>query len=34
MNGFIDSGTNVIDIGLCGTEMIYFSTPYFDADGG
>ncbi len=34
INGFIDSGTNVIDIGLCGTEMIYFSTPYFDADGG
>jgi phosphomannomutase len=24
----------VIDIGLCGTEMIYFSTPHFDADGG
>lgn len=34
INGFTDSGTNVIDIGLCGTEMIYFSTPYFDADGG
>lgn len=34
INGFIDSGTNVIDIGLCGTEMIYFSTPYFDAEGG
>jgi len=33
-NGITDSGVNVIDIGLCGTEMIYFSTPHFDADGG
>ncbi|MBT8377775.1 MAG: phosphomannomutase [Ignavibacteria bacterium] len=34
INGIIDNGTNVIDIGLCGTEMIYFSTPHFNADGG
>ncbi len=33
-NGFTDAGCDVIDLGLCGTEMIYFSTPYFDADGG
>jgi len=33
-NGVTDSGVDVIDIGLCGTEMIYFSTPHFDADGG
>jgi len=33
-NGLTDAGCNVIDLGLCGTEMIYFSTPYFDADGG
>ncbi|HEY6436706.1 MAG TPA: phosphomannomutase, partial [Ignavibacteriaceae bacterium] len=33
-NGLTDSGVDVIDIGLCGTEMIYFSTPHFDADGG
>ena len=33
-NGLTDSGVDVIDIGLCGTEMIYFSTPFFDADGG
>ena len=33
-NGLTDSGADVIDIGLCGTEMIYFSTPFFDADGG
>lgn len=32
--GLTDSGVDVIDIGLCGTEMIYFSTPFFDADGG
>jgi len=33
-NGITDSGVDVIDIGLCGTEMIYFSTPHFNADGG
>ncbi len=33
-NGITDSGVDVIDIGLCGTEMIYFSTPHFDVDGG
>lgn len=32
--GITDSGSDVIDIGLCGTEMIYFSTPHFNADGG
>jgi phosphomannomutase len=32
--GLNDSGVNVIDIGLCGTEMVYFATPFFDADGG
>jgi len=32
--GLTDAGADVIDIGLCGTEMIYFSTPHFDADGG
>ncbi len=33
-NGLMDSGVDVIDIGLCGTEMIYFSTPFLNADGG
>jgi len=33
-NGLTDAGCDVIDLGMCGTEMIYFSTPYFDADGG
>jgi phosphomannomutase len=32
--GLNDAGTNVIDIGLCGTEMVYFGTPFLDADGG
>ena len=34
IKGFNDNGVDVIDIGLCGTEMIYFATPYFNADGG
>ncbi len=33
-NGLIDSGVEVVDIGLCGTEMIYFATPFLSADGG
>lgn len=33
-SGFTDAGCDVIDLGMCGTEMIYFSTPYLDADGG
>ncbi len=32
--GLTDSGCDVIDLGMCGTEMIYFATPHFDADGG
>ena len=35
MRGFAEGGvSDVIDIGMCGTEMIYFATPHFDADGG
>lgn len=34
IRGINDSGADVIDIGLCGTEMVYYSTPHFDADGG
>lgn len=33
-NGFLDSGVDVIDIGLCGTEMIYFATSFLKTDGG
>ncbi|MCX7798260.1 MAG: phosphomannomutase [Melioribacter sp.] len=32
--GLNDAGCDVVDIGLCGTEMIYFATPFLDADGG
>ena len=32
--GLTDAGSDVVNIGLCGTEMIYFSTPYLNADGG
>jgi phosphomannomutase len=32
--GLTDAGANVFDLGLCGTEMIYFATPHLDADGG
>lgn len=33
-DGLQDGGANVIDIGQCGTEMIYFATAYLHADGG
>lgn len=33
-NGLTDAGSDVFDLGLCGTEMIYFSTPFLNADGG
>ena len=32
--GITDSGADVIDIGMCGTEEIYFSTFNNDVDGG
>ncbi len=34
INGLTDGGSDVVNIGLCGTEMIYFSTPHLNADGG
>lgn len=33
-NGITDAGADVVNLGLCGTEMIYFGTPYLEADGG
>ncbi len=33
-NGLTDGGTDVFDAGICGTEEIYFSTAYFNMDGG
>lgn len=32
--GLQDAGVDVLDIGLSGTEEIYFSTFHLDVDGG
>ncbi len=32
--GLIDGGADVLDIGLCGTEEVYFATSHLGADGG
>jgi len=32
--GLTDAGAQVLDIGLCGTEMVYFATSARRADGG
>lgn len=34
MKGLNDCGANVVNIGLCGTEMVYYATPALNADGG
>lgn len=33
-NGLLDEGVDVIDIGMVGTEEIYFATKYLGVDGG
>jgi len=33
-NGLKDAGVNVLDIGMVGTEEIYFATKYLGVDGG
>jgi len=33
-NGLMDEGVNVIDIGLAGTEEVYFATFHLKVDGG
>ncbi|WP_260294848.1 phosphomannomutase CpsG [Sedimenticola hydrogenitrophicus] len=33
-NGLRDAGVTVLDIGLCGTEEIYFATSHLATDGG
>jgi phosphomannomutase len=33
-HGLMDAGVDVLDIGLCGTEMIYFATSHLGVDGG
>ena len=32
--GFVDAGVDVVDIGLCGTEEVYFATFHLKLDGG
>jgi phosphomannomutase len=34
VQGLTEGGTDVLDIGLCGTEEVYFATTYTRADGG
>ncbi|EIW20884.1 MULTISPECIES: phosphomannomutase/phosphoglucomutase [Pelosinus] len=34
IEGFTDRGCHVIDIGVCGTEMVYFATSHLGVDGG
>lgn len=33
-DGLLDAGVNVIDLGMTGTEEIYFATSYLEVDGG
>ncbi|MDY0004981.1 MAG: phosphomannomutase [Polyangia bacterium] len=32
--GLADAGVRVLDVGLVGTEVVYFATSYLEADGG
>ncbi len=34
IQGLTEAGADVIDIGLCGTEEVYFATSHLNADGG
>jgi phosphomannomutase/phosphoglucomutase len=34
MRGITETGADVIDIGLCGTEEVYFATSHYKVDGG
>ena len=34
VRGLTDSGVNVKELGLCGTEIVYFATDHYDYDGG
>ena len=34
IKGLTDGGADVLDIGLCGTEEVYFATSHAGADGG
>ena len=32
--GLMDSGVNVLDLGICGTEQVYFAAFHLELDGG
>lgn len=34
IKGLTEAGADVLDIGLCGTEEVYFATSHLQADGG
>ena len=34
INGILDEGADVLDLGLCGTEEVYFATSNYNASGG
>ena len=34
VRGLTEAGVEVLDIGLCGTEMVYFAVLHLGADGG
>lgn len=34
VEGLIDAGCEVLDLGLCGTEQVYFATFHLNTDGG
>lgn len=34
ISGLVEAGVEVLDIGLCGTEMVYFGVMHLKADGG
>ena len=34
IQGLVDSGVDVVDIGLCGTEGVYYATFALELDGG
>lgn len=34
IKGLTEAGCDVVDIGVCGTEMIYFATAHLKLDGG
>lgn len=34
IRGLVEAGVDVLDIGMCGTEMVYFGVMDLEADGG